>query len=140
MRIALPLLALAFTGACEASGNEQEVGWHYRSPSNAHLSRMDYVFSDQNTRLVGRCDGGPTLYLMGGEYPERADRFTLTVDEKVWQLPITYHAHGRFLAIDDPGIEAAIIGAKGLITFRVGEWERKLLPSPLLQRYANDCS
>ena len=133
-------MLLAATAACYSENNKQASGWHYRSPSSQQVARIDYVFNDPDTRLVGRCDGGPTFYLIGGDYPDGARQFTLVVDGKSWQLPVTYHAHGRFLAIDEPTIQAAVVQAKSLITLRTGKWERQLRPSPLIQRYAADCS
>lgn len=140
MRTALAILALAVAAPCYAEDNEQPIGWHYRGPTKDVIARIDYVFDDPDLRLIGPCmSGGPTLILFGGDYADDAHRFTLTVDEKSWDLPISKHEHGQFLAIDDASIGAATLQAERLITFRVGTWEQQVPASPLLQQYAHDC-
>ena len=139
MRTASATALFVLAAACHPGSEQQRVGWHYRAPSSEAVARIDYVFEDPNTRFIGRCDGGPTFVLFGGEYAHGAPAFTLTIDGRSWELPVSYHAHGRFLRVDNPDPQMALIHAQRMISFRVGNWQRQFRPSPLLQQYARDC-
>jgi len=138
MRTIGPTALLIGAVACH-QGVQRQPGWQYRGPTNQQVARIDYVFDDPSVRFIGRCDDGPVFYLFGGDYASHAVQFGLIVDGKSWELPITYHEHGRFLRVDHPDVEAAIIHAKQSIILRVGGWQRQMAPSPLLRRFSADC-
>jgi hypothetical protein len=140
MKAAFVSLALVSTAACHAENDDHRVGWHYRSPSKEVPARLDYVFSDPEIRLIGYCNNGPNFILFGGDYLDGARTFTLIVDGISRQLPASEHAHGRFLSIEDTEIAADTLRAKRLITFRVGDWERRIPANPLLEQFAHACS
>jgi len=124
--------------ACHQDERRQ-LGWQYRGPATRQVAHIDYVFDDPSIRFIGRCDDGPVFYLFGGDYASDARQFSLIVDGKSWELPVTYHEHGRFLRVNQPDLEAAIIHAKRSIVLRVEGWQRQMAPNPLLQRFSTDC-
>lgn len=85
------------------------------------------------------CEGAPTYILKGGDYQSNAPQFTLTVDDKSWTLPITYHAHGRMLVVDRYEQQLAIAKATRRIVFRIGSWRSEIKPGPELASFVKDC-
>ena len=110
-------------------------GWTYRPNEGVPLS---YVSPDGTIKFAGWCERGPAYLLKGGDY-KHAHEFDLTVDDKSWTLPVTRHAHGRYLRVGPNDASAAIGNAKERIVFRVGDWRREIRPAPEIAQFASSC-
>lgn len=130
-RAASVCLAVMLAG-CDRSG------WAYQY--EGFRNSVAYEFGDKaKTSFVGTCDAVPVFLLRGGDYPDDATQFQLTVDAKSWDLEVSGGHHGRFLFIDEPEIVSAIRSARIHIEFRVGGWQKQLKPHPYLIRFVDDC-
>ena len=142
MRVLIILLTASLLVSCRShaaaharASEPASSGWSYRPGEGVPLS---YVSPDGAIKLAGWCEGGPAYLLKGGDYKHARD-FVLTVDGKSWTLPVTRHAHGRYLRVGPNDASATIARAKELIAFQVGNWRREIKPSPQIAEFAKTC-
>ena len=143
MRVLIILLTASLLVSCRSHAAAHAAkasklapsSWIYRPGDGVPLS---YVSPDGAIKFAGWCEGGPAYLLKGGDY-NHAREFVLTVDGKTWTLPVTRHAHGRYLRVGPNDASAAIGRAKELIVFQVGEWRREIKPTPEIAEFASTC-
>ena len=143
MRVLIILLTASFLVSCRShaaahaakASEPPPSGWTYRPGDGVPLS---YVSPDGAIKFAGWCEGGPAYLLKGGDY-KHAREFTLTVDDKSWTLPLTRHAHGRYLRVGPNDASVAISGAKERIVFQVENWKREIRPAPEIAEVAASC-
>lgn len=141
MRRATICLLLALAG-CSSEPTKKFIrppGW--TTSLDKYRNGVFFRFADaSDTTFSGMCDSRPVFSLNGGDYPLHSKRFTLTIDERAWELSAFQGEHGRSLPVDDARFVDILRGAKQRITFRVGQnWTRSFRPSPLLRAFVDKC-
>ena len=141
MRRAALLMIWIELVACDQTQNIPNTkGWHLAPAHGAYEGQLSYNFGDaEKTTFVAECNGDPWFMLVGGDYSAEANDFTVTADNHSWTLRVSRGEHGRGLFVDQIDPATAISAAKRRIEFAVGDWKRKLKPSPELTKFIRSC-
>ena len=137
----LVAVAVLACGACKDKRMQYppDPGWHYHWTE--YRNEFRYGLNDGgDTEFVGYCDSGPVFLLKNGNWSFAPKSFTLSIDDRSWQLEYHQLQHGYALVIDDPALADRFAEAKRLIKFRANDgWERSFDPAPELSRFVDEC-